>query len=89
MMQCLDKLKLRLALNSRILLPWERYRSDLALTAEFEDQMVKLVREYVREGEYLSVHHPDEPGAGDNAPDCTALALFASKTGKIGEILLG
>lgn len=51
--------------------------------------MVKLVREYVREGEYLSVHHPDEPGAVVDTPDCTALAFFASKTGKIVEILFG
>lgn len=51
------------------------YPADHPLAAEFEEQMVALVREYKRDGEYLSVHHPDDdPGARDDAPDACALA---------------
>ncbi len=63
------------------------YPADHALAAEFEDQMTALVREYLREGEYLSVHHPVEPGALDDAPDSTALAVFAASKGFAGEIM--
>jgi len=37
----------------------------------------------------LSVHHPAEQGAKDDAPDSTALALFSAAGGGIGEILFG
>jgi hypothetical protein len=63
------------------------YPADHPLASEFEDEMTKLVREYKGDGEYLSVHHPDEPGAHDHAPDATAFALLASASGSIGEIL--
>lgn len=36
------------------------YPTDHPLAAELEDQMCGLVREYVGDGEYLSVHHPDD-----------------------------
>jgi hypothetical protein len=39
------------------------YPADHPLAAEFEEQMVRLLREYKGDGEYLSVHHPDEPDA--------------------------
>jgi hypothetical protein len=55
------------------------YPADHPLAAEFEDQMTQLVREYKGDGEYLSVHHPDEPGAKDDAPDGSALMLKAAK----------
>ena len=58
------------------------------LTAEFEDQMTRLVREYKGDGEILSVHHPDEPDARDDAPDSTALSLIAGAGGSLGEILV-
>ena len=48
------------------------YPADHELTAEFEKQMVALVRVYTGEGEYLAVHHPDEPNAKDDASDSTA-----------------
>jgi hypothetical protein len=55
------------------------YPADHPLTAEFEDQMAQLLREYTGDGEYLAVHHPkDDPGAKDDAPDSTALALLAA-----------
>lgn len=63
------------------------YPADHPLAAEFEDQMVALVREFKGEGEYLSVHHPDEQGARDDAPDCTALMTMAGAKGLIGDIL--
>jgi|GEM_PF-5217479 len=44
--------------------------------------MTTLVREYKGDGEFLSVHHPDTPGALDDAPD--ALCLI----GAIGDSLL-
>jgi hypothetical protein len=44
------------------------------------------LREYKGEGEYLSPYHPDEPGAHDDAPDNTALALLAARGGFSGEI---
>jgi hypothetical protein len=56
--------------------------------AEFEEQVTQLVREYKEDGEYLSVHHPDEQGAKDDAPDSTALALLAAAGGGIGDILV-
>lgn len=58
------------------------------LTAEFEDQMTRLIREYKGDGQYLSVHHPDEPDARDDAPDSTALSLMAGAGGSLGEILV-
>ena len=61
--------------------------ADHPLAGEFEDQMIALIREYKGDGEYLSVHHPATPGAKDDAPDATALALLAAAGGGIGEIL--
>jgi hypothetical protein len=49
--------------------------------------MIALIREYKGDGENLSVHHPNTPGAKDDAPDATALALLAGSGGGIGEIL--
>lgn len=63
------------------------YPADHPLAAEFEEQTTKLIREYKGDGEYLSVHHPDEPDAKDDAPDGTALTLFAVSNGGIGNIL--
>jgi hypothetical protein len=63
------------------------YPSDHPLAAEFEEQMVRLLREYKGDGECLSVHHPDEPDARDDAPDATALALLGAAGGGMGEIL--
>jgi hypothetical protein len=39
------------------------------------------------DGEYLFVHHPDEPDARDDAPDLKALAGEAG--GMIGDNLFG
>lgn len=47
------------------------YPADHPLAGAFEDQedqMCKLVREYKGDGEYLSVHHPNEPCARDDYP---------------------
>lgn len=52
------------------------YPADHPLTAEFEQKMTALLREYKGDGEYLSVHHPNEPDARDDAPDATELALM-------------
>lgn len=62
------------------------YPPDHKLTHKFEEQMLNLVREYKGDGEYLSVHHPDEPGAKDDTCDAVALALLAAKEGGIGDI---
>ena len=51
----------------------------------FENQMTRLLREYKGDGEYLSVHHPDEPDAKDDAPDATA--LYGAAAGGTGDIL--
>lgn len=64
------------------------YLADHPLTAAFEEQATRLVREYKGDGEYLSVHHPDEPDAHDY-PDSTALMVTKAASGKIGEILFG
>ncbi|MCA9008494.1 MAG: hypothetical protein KDB01_02050 [Planctomycetaceae bacterium] len=65
------------------------YPADYPLASEFEEQFCALVREYKGEGECLSVHHPDDdPSARDDAPDATALALFARDDGQIGELLV-
>lgn len=63
------------------------YPADHPLTAEYEDQMTQLQREYTGDGEYLSVHHPPTAEGRDDAPDATALMCFAAKTGYIGDIL--
>lgn len=63
------------------------YPADHALTAEYEEQMVSLLREYNGDGEFLSVHHPATADGRDDAPDATALMHFAAKTGQIGSIL--
>lgn len=65
------------------------YPLDHPLAGEFEDQTVALIREYKGEAELLSVHHPDEPDARDDAPDSVALALLAASGGGLGEILVG
>jgi hypothetical protein len=57
------------------------------LASEFEEQTTSLIGEYKGEGEHLVPHHPDEPGAHDDAPDSTALALLAAAKGFSGEIL--
>lgn len=57
------------------------------LAAEFEEQMTSLAREYKGDGEYLSVHHSDTPGALDDAPDATALCLMGAARGTVGDIL--
>jgi hypothetical protein len=64
-----------------------RYPADHPLAGEFEKQMVALIRDYKGDGEYMSVHHPDEPDAKDDAPDATGVALLAAADGGIGEIL--
>jgi hypothetical protein len=63
------------------------YPADHPLTAEFEEQMILLVKEFKGDGEYLSVHHPDVASGRDDAPDATALALLAGSVGGIGELL--
>lgn len=63
------------------------YPADHPLTSEFEEQTTRLLREYKGDGEYLSVHHPDEPDAKDDAPDSTALASYAAVQGFVGELL--
>lgn len=63
--------------------------ADHPLTATFEEQTTRLLREYKGDGEYLSVHHPDKPDARDDFPDSTALMVTKAATGKIGEILFG
>ncbi len=68
--------------------PGFSYPADHPLAAEFEEQMTKLIRQYLRDGEYLSVHHPLEPDGLDDAPDATAVALLAVKNGYIGEIVI-
>lgn len=65
------------------------YPADHPLGPEFEERMIALVREYKADGEYLSVYHPDEQGAKDDAPDCTALMLIGASSGSIGDILVG
>ena len=52
------------------------YPPDPALTAAFEEQTRRLVREYKGDGENLSVHHLDEPDARDDYPDSTALMVM-------------
>lgn len=42
---------------------------------EFEEEVLELEREY--KGEYLSVHHPDDPKAHDDYADSWALAEWA------------
>ena len=53
------------------------YPADDPLTAEFEEQMTLLEREYKGDGEYLTPHHPDKAGMHDDACDATALMLLA------------
>lgn len=55
------------------------YPASHELAEEFEGEMCALVREYRGGGELLSPHHPDTPGARDDAADATALALLAAK----------
>ncbi len=64
------------------------YPADHSLTSEFEGQMIELEREYLKEGEYLSVHHPDKPGARDDAPDGCALSLVAASNAEVGQIII-
>ena len=59
------------------------YAADLALAAEFEDQMTSLIREYKGNGDYLSPHHPDEQGAKVDAPDSTALMSMPQQEARL------
>ena len=49
--------------------------------------MTALVREHNGDGEKLSVHHPDTPGALDDVPDSTALMLMGTVSGVVVGIL--
>lgn len=62
------------------------YPADHPLAGEFEDQMTQLIREYKGEAELLSPHHPDVPGAKDDASDSTALMILAASGGGAPEI---
>lgn len=73
--------------SARSAIRWFSYPADHELVGQFEEQVSKLVREYKGEGEYLSVHHPDEPGARDDYPDSTALMVMGSAGGAVGDIL--
>ncbi len=64
------------------------YPADDKYVVDFEAQMTELVREYKGEGEYLSPHHPDKPGARDDACDATALMLLAASVGEVGDIIV-
>lgn len=50
--------------------------------------MTQLVREYKGDCEYLNVHHPEEQGVKGEATDSTALALIATSSGGIEDILV-
>src|SRR4051812_15231418 len=63
------------------------YPADHPLAGEFEEQATRLVREYKGGGEYLSVHHPAEADAKDDAPDATALAGMAAMQAFVGDLL--
>jgi hypothetical protein len=63
------------------------YPDDYPLAPAFEEQAIKQESEYKGDGEYLSVHHPDEPGGRDDYPDSTALMVMGASGGAIGEIL--
>jgi hypothetical protein len=52
--------------NQNDALDWFAYPKDHPLAATFEEQTIKLDREYKGDGEFLSVHHPDEPGGWDD-----------------------
>ena len=49
-----------------------------------KSRWTRLPRGYKGDGDYLSVHHPEEPDAKDDALDATALALFAASGGGMG-----
>ena len=61
---------------------------DHLLASECEGQMVELEREYLKEAEYLRVHHPIKPGARDDAPDGCSLSLIAAGNTHAGEIII-
>lgn len=50
--------------------------------------MTILLREYKGEGQLLSPHAPEEPGAHDDAPCMCALGCLGAAQGKIGEMLI-
>jgi hypothetical protein len=48
--------------------------------------MAELIREYKGDGEYP--HHPEKPGAHDDARDATALMLLAAPVGEVRDIIV-
>jgi len=50
--------------------------------------MTQLIREYKGDGEFLSPHAPEIPGAHDDAPTAVALAVMAASGGGIGDLLI-
>lgn len=64
------------------------YTADRRLASEFENQMMKLVREHKGDGECLPVHPDDDPSAKGDPPEATALCLLAAKAGDTGELLI-
>jgi hypothetical protein len=55
---------------------FEYWEGDPCITA-FEYQMLQMEKEYKGiEGNLLSCHHPDKPGAKDDHPDSTAMSVF-------------
>jgi hypothetical protein len=59
--------------NKATMYPYDETRE----RKEFEGEMLELEREY--KGEYLSVHHPDDPKAHDDYADSWALAEWAHR----------
>ena len=51
--------------------------------------MVEVVRDYLGDGEYMSVHHPnDDPNGRDEFPESTALSAIAAKHSGVGDIVV-
>jgi hypothetical protein len=66
---------------------WFAYPADHPLASQFEEQTMRLVREYKGDEEYLSVDHPDEPDAHGDFPDSTASMVMGPSGGGFADIL--
>jgi len=55
------------------------YAASHPLDPDFEQQLLKLIREYAGDALFLGLYHPAEPHANEDATHATALALMAGR----------
>jgi hypothetical protein len=70
----------------RVVVPWHAKTVKTITHRKFVQQMIELEKTYM--GRYMKVAHPDERDAHDDYPDSLALAVWATKTQIMPDMLV-